>query len=348
MYRVIQWTTGNVGRRALRAIAEHRDLELVGVFAHGADKVGRDAGELCGLPRTGVIATDDVEALLALRADCVNYNPLFPDYGVLERFLAAGTNVVTTTAFMTGNHLRPGQQERLRTAALRGGASLFGSGINPGIANLITAALTGMCDRVHSVSMTETADCSGYASPGSWELFGWGKPPGNQIVDPSANPMTGAFYDGMDLIADALGVELDDHSCTTQFAITPRDLDLGWMFFAKGTVAGQRTSFVGSARGRAVIRLSVVWKMCEELEPHWSGPEGYLIEIEGEPRVRSVVELGQPTVPGLSREPSRMDLIMIATAMPAVNAIPAVCRARPGIVSYADLPLVGAPGALVP
>src|SRR5690242_3783341 len=72
--RVIQFSTGNVGRHALRSIIHHRELELVGVHASSPDKVGRDAAELCGLAEpTGVIATDDLDALVALRADCVVY-----------------------------------------------------------------------------------------------------------------------------------------------------------------------------------------------------------------------------------------------------------------------------------
>ena len=59
---VVQWTTGNVGRRALRAVLRAPHLELVGVFAHSADKVGVDAGALCGEAPSGVLATADVDA----------------------------------------------------------------------------------------------------------------------------------------------------------------------------------------------------------------------------------------------------------------------------------------------
>jgi hypothetical protein len=72
--RIIQFSTGNVGVHALRTIIERPDLELVGLHAANPDKIGRDAAELCGLAEpTGVIATDDVDALLALEADCVVY-----------------------------------------------------------------------------------------------------------------------------------------------------------------------------------------------------------------------------------------------------------------------------------
>jgi hypothetical protein len=340
MIRVIQWTTGNVGRRAVRAIVEHPELELVGLYAHGDDKIGRDAGELCGLPPLGVRATRDVDELVALRADCVNYNGLLPDVNALERFLAAGTNVVTTAGMVTGKNL--GIQQRLEKAALAGGASIFGSGINPGFMNMLPIALTALTDRVHSLSMTETADVRNYPSAGSWEIFGWGKPLGHQTQDMDTNPMNAVFLDGLDWMADALGVELTEHGVETEYAVATKDIDLPWMRFPKGTVAGQRLTWRGFAHGRCVIALTVAWKMGEDLEPNWQAPEGYEIVIEGEPRIRTVVELGQPTLPQVSREPDRVDLIMICTAMPPILAIPDVCRAKPGVVTYSDLPLMAA------
>jgi 4-hydroxy-tetrahydrodipicolinate reductase len=72
-YKVIQWSTGNVGKFALKLVAEHPELELVGLWVHSEDKAGRDAGELAGIGNLGVAATNDVDALLALDADCVCY-----------------------------------------------------------------------------------------------------------------------------------------------------------------------------------------------------------------------------------------------------------------------------------
>ena len=73
--RVVQWTTGNVGKRSVRALVAHPDLELVGCYAFSTDKVGRDVGELCGIDPVGVVATDDVDALLGMKPDCVVYTP---------------------------------------------------------------------------------------------------------------------------------------------------------------------------------------------------------------------------------------------------------------------------------
>src|SRR5262245_46990600 len=101
-YRVIQWSTGNVGTYALRQIIDHPDLELVGLWAHGAAKAGRDAGELCGRPPTGVRATHDAAALLATQADCVCYTAtadLRPFEAIEDvcRILASGKNVVSSS-----------------------------------------------------------------------------------------------------------------------------------------------------------------------------------------------------------------------------------------------------------
>ena len=113
--RVIQWTTGNIGRRSLHAIIGRDDMELVGVYAHGADKVGVDAAELAGLAQpTGVTATNDIDALIALKPDACCYNPLWPDVDELVRLLEAGVNVSSSAAWITGGKQTPEDRDRIR------------------------------------------------------------------------------------------------------------------------------------------------------------------------------------------------------------------------------------------
>src|SRR3954454_17272361 len=100
--RVVQWTTGNVGQRSVRAIVAHPDLELVGCYAWSADKVGQDAGTLSGIDPVGVLCTDDIDALLALAPDCVSYMPYRPDIDHVVRILEAGVNVVSTMYMLSG------------------------------------------------------------------------------------------------------------------------------------------------------------------------------------------------------------------------------------------------------
>ena len=138
-HRVVQWTTGNVGRRSVRAVVAHPDLELVGCYAWSADKVGRDVGALCGIDPVGLSATDDVDALLALRPDCVLYNPMWPDVDELVRILEAGVDVVSTAAFINGRALGA-DRYRIVYACQRGRSTMFGTGISPGFVELIGIA----------------------------------------------------------------------------------------------------------------------------------------------------------------------------------------------------------------
>jgi len=104
-YRVVQWTTGNVGKSSVAAIAANPTLDLVGCYAWSNDKAGQDVGELAGIAPLGVKATNDVDALLALKPDCVVYNPMWIDVDELVKILEAGVNVVTSASFITGQVL---------------------------------------------------------------------------------------------------------------------------------------------------------------------------------------------------------------------------------------------------
>ena len=337
--RVVQWTTGNVGQRSVIATVADPDLELVGCYAWSADKVGRDVGELAGIAPVGVLATDDVDALLALAPDCVIYNPKWPDVDELVRILEAGVNVVATAAFITGHALGDGR-DRIVDACASGRSSIFGSGINPGLANLLGIVSGSLCDRIDSVSVLESVDSTGYDSPDTERSVGYARP----IDDPELPAMveagTAVFGDAVRLMADALGVELDEVRCEAGFAQTTEDLDLGSWSIAAGCVAGVEASWQGRRAGRTVVELKVRWRKGRTLEPDWPIEHGYLVDIQGQPCVRTKLEV----YPGADFEAKSftdyMVLGMIMTAMPAVYAIPAVCAAAPGIVTYLDLPLI--------
>ena len=150
-YRVVQWNTGNVGKSSLKSIVANPTLELVGCYAWSAEKVGRDAGELVGVPPLGVSATNDVDALLALKPDCVVYNPMWIDVDELVGILSAGVNVVTTASFVTGQNLGEGR-DRLLEACEKGGSTIFGSGVSPGFAELLAIVSAMVCNRIDKVT----------------------------------------------------------------------------------------------------------------------------------------------------------------------------------------------------
>jgi 4-hydroxy-tetrahydrodipicolinate reductase len=336
--RVVQWTTGNVGKQSVAAIARNPGLALVGCYAWSPDKVGRDVGELCGLDRLGVAASGDVAALLALRPDCVVYNPMWPSIDELERILAAGVNVVTTAAFIDGRRLGP-DRERLVEACERGGSSLFGTGISPGWAELLGIVLAGISSRIDKITISEAAHTALYDSPDTERPAGFGRP----IDDPDLQQMTAegtaVFGEAVAMVADALGVELDEVVCTAEHASTPTELDLGSWRIAAGCVAGVAASWQGRLGGRTIVELNVRWKKAPVLEPDWKIEDGYRIEVQGLPTIRSTVQFLPPPDFQATRLADFMVLGHVMTAMPAVNAIPRVVAAPPGIVTYADLRL---------
>jgi hypothetical protein len=336
--RVVQWTTGNVGKRSVRAVLAHPDLELVGCYAWSSDKVGRDVGELCGLEPAGIVATDHVDALLALEPDCVLYTPMWSDVDELVRILAAGVNVVSTAAFINGEQLGT-ERERIVGACEQGRSTMFGTGVSPGFVELLAIVAANVCDRIDKVTVVEEADTTLYDSPETELPAGFARPIDDPELPAMAARGTAVFGEAVAMVADAIGVDLDEIVCEPEFAQTTQDLDLGSWQIPAGHVAGLFASWQGRVDGRTLIELSVRWKKGATLDPDWQITEGHVIEIAGRPTIRTTVQFLPPPDFEATTFADFMVLGMIMTAMPAVNAIPAVVGAQPGISTYTDLPV---------
>jgi hypothetical protein len=336
--RVVQWTTGNVGERSVRAVVSHPELELVGCYAWSPEKVGRDAGELCGIEPTGVVATSDVDALLALKPDCVVYNPMWQSVDELVRILEAGVNVVSTAAFINGRGLGLGR-DRIAEACARGGASMFGTGISPGFVELVGVALASICDRIDKVTIDEASDTTLYDSPDTERPAGFGR----AIDDPELPGMaangTAVFGEAVALVADAIGVELDEIICVPEYAQTTEDVVMESWTIPAGHVAGVAASWQGRVGERTVVELNVRWKKGTTLDPDWHIDEGHAITVHGLPTVRAKLDYLPPPDFEATTFADFMVLGMVMTAMPAINAVPYVVAAPPGIITYNDLPL---------
>jgi 4-hydroxy-tetrahydrodipicolinate reductase len=342
-YRVIQWATGNVGTHSLRAIAAHPRLELVGVLVYAPEKVGRDAGELCGGERLGIAATDDVERILALEADCVAYNALGDtrdrEQSLIDicRLLESGKNVVSTAV---SNHMHPGVlgadvRGRLEAACRTGGVSFHSTGINPGFSfDVLPIALSAIACRIERIHVTELVDMSGYTSASIVGGFiGMGLPAEVEApLDLEKEIRGSAFHASLQLVADALHAELGEIHVIREKAVTPRPIDLAWGRIAAGTVAARRTRFLAEVGGVPRIVYDLVWRVSDEPAPDWpAGAAHYELAIEGEPSLNCRFDIQATS----GRRTS------LVTAMHAVNAIPHVCEASPGIKTRLDLPFMG-------
>lgn len=327
--RVVQWTTGKTGSAAVRGILGHPGLELVGCYAFSAAKVGRDVGTLAGLPPTGVLATDDVGALLRLHPDCVSYLPYRPDFDHVVRILEAGVNVVTTMYMLAGEGYGAGVHQRIEDAAKRGRSSLYATGVYPGHAPMVALAASAMCNRIDRLSVLESLDMSGYANEQMFRAMSIDLP----IDDPRAPAMIeancGSFKEQIRVLARALGVELDEIRFEAEFGAANTTKDFGFMTIGAGRIAGFKGVLSGMSGTRSVIECRFVWKVGNDMTPNWPVEDGYVLEIEGDPSVRVRLQPMGEHFDGAT-----------TTAMPAVNAIPSVVAAPPGIVNHAKLPLV--------
>ena len=334
-YRIVQWTTGIVGRSAVKGVLARSDCELVGAFAWSPDKVGVDVGVQCGIEPLGVLSTDDVDELVALRPDVVLYMPLHWEVDTMVRLLESGINVISTANFITGRSYGAADMARLDDAAKRGGVSLYGTGINPGFANALCLFSTAVCRRVDRVSVLESVDCTPYSSPTTWYEVGFAVPPDTPGLDEKAKERTLVFLDAVEMMAAALDVELDDVVYEPEWGVATKDLDLGYMQIQQGHTCGLKGLWSGRFGGRSVIELAVVWRLGDSMEPDWPTEEGYVVDIDGDPGVHARFELRYPE-----------DHVDFGgpTAFPAVNAIPHVVAAAPGLVTVDQMPMTIADG----
>jgi hypothetical protein len=347
-YRVIQWATGSIGQISIRHFVDNPQFDLVGVLVTAEEKDGKDAGELAGIPSVGVRATRSIDQLLEIPADVVNYAPLYADIGDLARILRSGKNVVTPVGFVYPKALDPAVQEQLAQACADGGSSLFGAGIHPGFSgDLLPMIASRLCTRVDKVIVQEVADLAPHPSPKmNFEGLGFGRDPDEARADhsPLIRTMETIFRESMLLLADGLGVPVEEMTTEFDVAVAKRDLDVRSGHIPKGTVGGMRHEWITWSGGKPVIVFRSFWKMDDDLDPNWGyGTVKYSVIIEGVPSMKLEFE---PT----SKHPTGDEGYWgrIWTAMNAINAIPAVVAASPGIKTHLDLPLVRPPGLVRP
>ena len=335
--RVVQWATGNIGSRALRAVIEHPRLSLVGVHVHSDDKAGRDAGELCGLgASTGVVATRDVDEILGLGADCVLYMPQGCDMDEVCRVLESGANVVTTR----GEFHRPASMDgevraRVEAACERGGTSIHSTGSSPGfITEAVPIVLTSIQRRLDALTIDEFADLSRRNSPELlFRIMGYGRSADD--FDPRRlSHGLWSFGPSLHLLADALGLPLDDMTSTGEVAVATRTVEIAAGTIEKGSVAAQRMVVTGTRDGRPLLTFRANWYCTTELDPAWDLRDtGWRVNVEGDTPLDVELRFPFPLERMAETSPGY-------TAHRAVNAIPYVCDAPPGIRTSLDLPQI--------
>lgn len=333
--RVIVWGTGSIGRVCLRHVIDRDDLELVGVRVYSAGKVGRDAGDLARRGKTGVLATDDIAVLAALDADVVLHTPLngedpgehIPD---LVQLLRSGKNVISTVGFTYPWSNPAVDTGAIETAARAGGATLYGTGINPGfIVERLAVSLTTMCTDVRSINVREVYDCAPVVSPGFiYDLCGFGKAPAEFRTASAGREMffESLFGEVIRYVFTTLGVELVKVESAHEQVTTEQDLELRAGTIPAGGVSGIRWRWIAHSPAGPFFTFQMDWRI-DETTPGFGGEDGWTISIDGAPKVTVTVGIDDPT-----DVPEKSKAMQYAVAGPVVSAIDETVAAEPGIL----------------
>jgi hypothetical protein len=311
-------------------------MRLAGVYVHAQDKVGRDAGELCGMESIGVAATASVDEIVELGPDCVLYMPNAINLDELCRLLMSGINVVTTC----GGFHHPASMDRevrakVQTACELGGVSVHSTGSSPGfITEAVPLVLTSIQRRLNGLTIDEYADLSQRNSPQLlFDLMGFGRPAG-PFEQFRADYLRSSFGPSLQMVADAIGLPLDSVEASGELAMASRETTIAAGTLATGTVAAQRITISGIRAGQPLIQFRATWYCTADLNPAWSVRDtGWHVSVDGDAPLEVTLRMPIPL--------DRMAEVSPAyTANRAVNAVPYVCAAAPGIRSTLDLPQV--------
>jgi len=341
-YRVIQWATGVVGKASLRHFIENPIIDLVGVLVTNPEKVGKDAGDLAGLPKTGVLATNDVEKIIALDADGVHFAPIITNVDTICRLLRSGKNVVSPAGpFLPNKHFQA-EFEKIEAACKEGGTSFHGCGIHPGFSgDILPLTLARLMNRIDHIQVTEFIDKD--RNPMIYtEMMGFGADPEELLAKPRRAANTWRFfYQSLTLLAEGLGQEIDNMTSKFEVAKATKDIPYtlgegrtGGGVIRKGTVGGQHYEWTAWVKGKPLITYHFYWSMGADIEPKWDIDSRYQVVIEGDPPL----EVRLMTRPGTDGVRSFLGLPW--TGLLGATALPAVCDAKPGVITHLELGVV--------
>lgn len=340
-YRVAQWATGNVGSRALRNTIQHPHLELVGVWVHGADKVGRDAGELAGLSPIGIKATNDIEQIISIKPDCVLYMPHICNFDEICRILEAGINIVTTRMELQNPKLLNADiYQRVQQACEAGNSSIHATGSSPGfISEAVPLVLSSIQRRLDNLSIHEFADVSSRNSPEMlFDMMGFGRQPG-PVSEGQKKHIEYSFGPSLQLVASAVGLPIDKFEADAAVGLARSDVHIAAGVVPAGTVAATRTILTGMHKGKPLINFSTTWFVSTDVDTsdnqQWKflQPSGWHVVLQGDCPIDLVI-----TFPVAPEDYAAMTPGL--TANRPVNAIPYVCEAPAGICTSIDLPQI--------
>ncbi|MGI9277794.1 MAG: NAD(P)H-dependent amine dehydrogenase family protein [Endozoicomonas sp.] len=354
--RVVVWGTGNVGRPAIRAVLSHSELELCGVIVSNPEKEGVDAGLLAGLEPVGVLATRNYEKLLKEQSiDAVVYSAnadMRPPDAIREltACLEAGVNVVSTSFYtLLYPAICPEEMtESINQSCQKGKSSVLVSGMDPGwVMDILPVLISGAGAGITEIRCQEIFNYATYDQPEVVRNivgFGHSMKDTPMMLIPFA--LQSVWEPMIRLIADELELTVDGIEVVVEREPLSRTLEIDNMgVFEEGTQGAFRFEVQGYVNGKPLIIMEHITRIDDECAPQWSYPsEGqgcHRVLITGNQDINLSIHAADHHENGPASGGSA------TAANRVVNLVPAVCEAKPGLLSVNDVPMVNGKSQIV-
>lgn len=336
-YKVIIWGLGNVGRAAVRMCMEKDSLELVGILDVDPKKIGKDAGEIFGFGKAGVLVSDDMDKTFSMDADVIlDYTPLVrdekggftPSAVSIVNALGYKKNVITTIPIYYSQATTPELFKLIDDAAKKNGVTYLPSGLLPGAyASYIPMVMSGIMGRVDKIVVESGEDDQHNFS--SWvKVFGYGVDPKLFPCDKLKAGIVSYYSSGVYEMGEVLGLKFTEFKTSHEVFTAPLDLHPTFGLVKAGTICGHRFVMTGVVDGEEKVTLRYVHKICDDIVKEPAIKDN--IHIEGCPSTLDIEIKGMMP----------LDESYVTSAAPTVNIIPAVVNAAPGFKQALDLQVV--------
>ena len=323
--KVVSWGLGAMGSGIAKLVNSKKGMKLVGAIDKDPEKIGKDLGEIIDTGKLEVEVIDEFdyskeEADLAVIATSSFTEVVFP---MIKKAVEAGLNVVTIAEEMAYPQAQnPELADKIDKLAKENGVSVLGTGINPGfVLDTLILAMTGVCLDVEKIEASRINDLSPFG-PTVMETQGVGTTPEEFEKGIEEGTIVGhiGFQESVKMIADSLGIELDEIKETREAIISETHRETPHVTVEPGMVAGCKHIAYGLKDGEEVIVLEHPQQIHPEKEDVDTGD---YINIIGDPDVNLSIK---PEIPGGK-----------GTQAVAVNMIPPVVEAKKGLVTMKDL-----------
>lgn len=323
--RVLHMGLGPIGCAVVRQVATRKGFKVVGAVDIDPAKVGQDLGTVAGLgKKLRVSVTSELaKTVKAVKPDVVvhctssSLKKVLPEFEALAKLKVP---VVSTTEelmypFYSNKRLAKKIDELARKAKI----AIVGTGVNPGFAmDTLPITLTGVCADVKRITVNRIQDARIRRLPFQQKIGAGLTPMEFQARVDGGTVRHVGLTESVSMIADAMGWKLDRIVDEIQPKIADKAVSSDFLTVQPGKVCGIIQDGYGYSKGEQLITL--------HMEAYLGSPETYdSVDIEGTP------SLSMKVAGGFHGD--------IATASIAVNSIPKVMGAAPGLQTMRTLPI---------